>query len=151
MARELVFGTVHKYDWCCVGGLLQHPEEGKRVDLSQATAEKTGVKDAYVIIYPCTGYSNPDIIRQIMSIENPDALGLFTDPRFFGFVFQIEHELRQKLPIIYYNIWDDVIYPMYNRSYYESCDTLFAISKQTENINKAVLGKNKWITLNDLK
>jgi hypothetical protein len=29
---------------------------------------------------------------------------------------------------------------MYNKSYYESCDTLFAISKQTENLNHAVLG-----------
>jgi hypothetical protein len=29
---------------------------------------------------------------------------------------------------------------MYNKSYYESCDTLLAISKQTENLNRAVLG-----------
>jgi glycosyltransferase involved in cell wall biosynthesis len=29
---------------------------------------------------------------------------------------------------------------MYNKSFYESCDTLLAISKQTENINKVVLG-----------
>ena len=29
---------------------------------------------------------------------------------------------------------------MYNKSYYESCDALFAISKQTENINSSVLG-----------
>jgi hypothetical protein len=29
---------------------------------------------------------------------------------------------------------------MYNKSFYESCDTLLAISKQTENINRAVLG-----------
>jgi glycosyltransferase involved in cell wall biosynthesis len=29
---------------------------------------------------------------------------------------------------------------MYNKSYYESCDALLAISKQTENINRVVLG-----------
>jgi hypothetical protein len=29
---------------------------------------------------------------------------------------------------------------MYNKAYYESCDGLLAISKQTENINRAVLG-----------
>jgi len=30
---------------------------------------------------------------------------------------------------------------MYNKPYYESCDTLLAISKQTENINRCVLGE----------
>ena len=30
---------------------------------------------------------------------------------------------------------------MYNESFYESCDTLLAISKQTENINRVVLGE----------
>jgi glycosyltransferase involved in cell wall biosynthesis len=44
------------------------------------------------------------------------------------------------MPIIYLNIWDDLPYPLYNKPYYESCDALFAISKQTENINRVVLG-----------
>jgi glycosyltransferase involved in cell wall biosynthesis len=52
------------------------------------------------------------------------------------------------MPIIYLNIWDDYPAPMYNRAYYESCDVLLAISKQTKNINTLVLGdkaKNKII------
>jgi hypothetical protein len=52
----------------------------------------------------------------------------------------MERELRQKMPIAYLNIWDDVPYPMYNRAFYESCDLLMAISKQTYNINKWVMG-----------
>ena len=44
------------------------------------------------------------------------------------------------MPIIYLNIWDEYPAPMYNREYYESCDALFGISKQTANINKIVLG-----------
>tara|TARA_B100000767_G_scaffold255021_1_gene260883 strand:- start:1731 stop:2747 length:1017 start_codon:yes stop_codon:yes gene_type:complete len=32
---------------------------------------------------------------------------------------------------------------MYNREFYDSCDALFGISKQTVNINKLVLGKEK--------
>jgi hypothetical protein len=44
------------------------------------------------------------------------------------------------MPIIYLNIWDDYPAPMYNRPYYESCDALLAISKQTKNINELVLG-----------
>jgi hypothetical protein len=55
-------------------------------------------------------------------------------------------KLDVKVPIIYLNIWDDYPAPMYNKAFYESCDTLLGISKQTVNINKMVLGdkaKNK--------
>jgi len=43
--------------------------------------------------------------------------------------------------MIYLNIWDDLPAPIYNKPYYESCDTLLAISKQTANINRLVLGE----------
>jgi glycosyltransferase involved in cell wall biosynthesis len=42
--------------------------------------------------------------------------------------------------MIYLNIWDEYPAPIYNKSYYESCDALMSISKQTLNINKIVLG-----------
>ena len=54
----------------------------------------------------------------------------------------MENELRKKLPIIYLNIWDDYPAPAYNKSFYESCDALLGISKQTVNINKLVLGED---------
>ena len=73
-------------------------------------------------------------------MEQPDALLHFTDPRFWIWLYQIEREIRQKMPIGFYSIWDDLPYPMYNRPYYESCDWIGAISKQTENIVKNVLG-----------
>ena len=80
------------------------------------------------------------MIRQLISVEKPDAIFLITDPRYFIWLFQIENEIRRKMPIIYLNIWDDYPAPMYNRPYYESCDALLAISKQTKNINELVLG-----------
>jgi glycosyltransferase involved in cell wall biosynthesis len=43
------------------------------------------------------------------------------------------------MPIIYLNIWDDYPAPYYNRAFYESCDALLAISKQTKLINELVL------------
>tara|TARA_Y100001972_G_scaffold75640_1_gene91962 strand:- start:2629 stop:3690 length:1062 start_codon:yes stop_codon:yes gene_type:complete len=46
----------------------------------------------------------------------------------------MEHEIRQIVPIFYYNIWDDLPYPMWNEPYYESCDLIMNISKQTHNI-----------------
>ena len=60
----------------------------------------------------------------------------------------MEQEIRKHIPIIYLNIWDDYPAPQYNEEFYESCDMLLGISKQTVNINKIVLGdkaKNKII------
>ena len=44
----------------------------------------------------------------------------FTDPRFWGWLYAIERQIRSKIPLTYLNIWDDVPYPMYNKPYYES-------------------------------
>ena len=44
------------------------------------------------------------------------------------------------MPIMYLNIWDDYPTPLYNKAFYESCDLLMGISKQTVNINKIALG-----------
>jgi glycosyltransferase involved in cell wall biosynthesis len=64
----------------------------------------------------------------------------FTDPRYWIWLFQMENEIRKKIPMIYLNIWDDYPAPIYNKPYYESCDSFMAISKQTLNINRLVLG-----------
>ena len=140
MAREIVIGTAHHYNWINVGGAIQHPDKGKRFDLSVDTGNQAGINDANVFLYPTDGYGSPELIRQLIQLEQPDAIMFFTDPRYWVWLFQMEQELRQKLPMIYLNIWDDLPYPMYNKSFYESCDTLMAISKQTENINRVVLG-----------
>jgi glycosyltransferase involved in cell wall biosynthesis len=66
---------------------------------------------------------------------------LITDPRYFVFLFAIENEIRKQIPITYLNIWDDYPAPLYNKPYYEACDLLMGISKQTVNINKIVLGE----------
>jgi len=123
-----------------VGAGVQHPEAGKVIDVSTALSKETGVDDAYVRIYPYNGYGDSRLIRQLIEIEKPDAILHFTDPRYWIWLYQMEHELRQKMPILYYNIWDDLPFPFYNKEYYMSCDSLFSISKQTYNINKNVLG-----------
>jgi glycosyltransferase involved in cell wall biosynthesis len=64
---------------------------------------------------------------------------LITDPRYFIWLFNMENEIRKSIPIAYLNIWDDYPAPMYNLPYYEACDLLMGISKQTVNINKLVL------------
>jgi len=141
MAREIVLGTAHKYNWVNVGAAINHPEQGKKIDLSQDTSNRTNIPDAKVTLYPQNGYGSPEIIRAIMEVEKPDALFFFTDPRYWEWLFRMENEIRSKIPMVYLNIWDDLPAPLYNESYYDSCDTLLAISKQTENINRLVLGE----------
>tara|TARA_B100001059_G_scaffold84097_1_gene82150 strand:- start:17057 stop:18514 length:1458 start_codon:yes stop_codon:yes gene_type:complete len=141
MSREFVMGTLDQYDWCQLGAAIKHPESGKVLDLSNDVRKEIGVDDAYLKIYPCDGYGNANILQQIMNIEKPDAILHFTDPRFWGWLYQIEHQIRQHVPIMYYNIWDDLPYPHWNEPFYESCDLLMNISRQTNNIVKNVLQK----------
>jgi glycosyltransferase involved in cell wall biosynthesis len=146
MAREIVIGTSQHYNWVNIGGAMQHPEAGKRLDVSVDTGNVAGIKDASVFIYPTNGYGSPELVRQLIEVENPDAIMLFTDPRYWVWLFQMENEIRKKMPIIYLNIWDDFPAPIYNESFYDSCDCLMSISKQTKLINELVLGekaKNK--------
>ena len=140
MAREIVMGTAHRFNWIQLGAAIKHPEEGKKFDLSKNISEQTQIPDASVFIVPNSGYGDVDKVRRIISQEKPDALFIFTDPRYWTWLFQIEREIRKSIPICYLNIWDDYPAPLYNRNFYNSCDLLMGISKQTVNINKLVLG-----------
>ena len=144
VSREIVLNTVKEFDWVQLGAALKHPDQGKVFDLSQDVAKQTGVEDASVKLYASTGYGNPDVLRELIQIERPDAILHFTDPRFWGWLYSMEHEIRQSIPLLYYTIWDDTPYPRYNKPYYESCDLLMCISKQTYNIVKQVLKDCKY-------
>jgi len=74
--------------------------------------------------------------------HQPDAILHFTDPRYWRWLYEIEAEIRENIPILFYHIWDDLPDPKYNRDYYESCDWLGCISKQTYGIVSRV-GKLK--------
>ena len=148
MSREFVLGTLQHYDWVQIGGAIKHPEDGKIVDMNDAMRKQTGVKDAYLKIYPISGYGSTDLLRAVINMEmGVDAILHYTDPRFWGFLYEMEHELRQNIPIFYYNIWDDLPYPMWNEPFYESCDLIMNISKQTVNIVnnvRQIRPTNKW-------
>lgn len=141
MAREIVVGTSHVFNWINLGGAINHPDQGKKLDISQDTNRIMGISDSSVFIYPISGYGTQEVVRQLLESEKPDAIMFFTDPRYWIWLFQMENEIRKKVPMIYLNIWDDLPAPLYNKPYYESCDTIMAISKQTLNINKMVLAE----------
>jgi glycosyltransferase involved in cell wall biosynthesis len=140
VAKDIVMQTSEHYNWACIAGSIKHPDKGKRLDISNAFEKELGIKDIYCMIYPVDGYGDPQLVRQIIDIEQPDGLMIITDPRYFEWLFHMERELRKDMPIIYLNIWDDLPAPQYNEAFYESCDALLAISKQTKLINETVLG-----------
>lgn len=139
VAREIVMGTAHHFNWINLAGAIKHPDKGKMLDISQDTGKNIGIEDASVFLIPTDGYGNGQIVRDILHHHKPDAILLITDPRYFGHVFNMEQEIRKHCPIAYLNIWDDYPSPMWNRPFYEACDLLMAISKQTKNINSLVL------------
>jgi hypothetical protein len=139
VGREIVIHTAHHYNWVNLGAAINHPDIGKRFDISTDTNHNAGIEDASVFLYPNNGYGDANLLRNILKIEKPDAIMLITDPRYFAWLFSIENEIRKEIPIIYLNIWDDLPAPYYNKAFYESCDALLGISKQTVNINKLVL------------
>jgi glycosyltransferase involved in cell wall biosynthesis len=141
MSKEFVLGTIEHYEWVQIGGAIKHPDAGKIVDMNQAIRDETGIEHSYLKIYPVDGYGNPEQLRQIMQMEKPDAILHYTDPRFWTWLYQMEHEIRQEIPIFYYNIWDDWPAPQYNEFFYESSDLIMNISKQTVAIVKDVAKK----------
>lgn len=150
ISREMTIGTAHHYNWVQLGGSIQHPEFGKCLNLSEEVNKVVGIPDSSVFIYPVHGYGDPNFLRQIIEIERPDAIMIFTDPRYWTWLFQMENEIREKHMLIYLNIWDDEMEPLYNFSAYASCDLLMNISKQTHNLVKKVLdwGEHEYIEIN---
>jgi len=134
MSREIVMGTVDRFNWVQLGAGINHHEAGKFVDVNEDVRQKTGVKDAELKIIPYNSYGDIVILRKILSEMKIDAILHFTDPHYWQWLYDAEHEIRQQVPILYYHIWDNVPDPTYNKDYYESCDWLGCISKLTYGI-----------------
>ena len=110
MAREIVVGTAHKYKWFNIGAAINHPERGKILDISSDVNKQAGIEDSWVRILPNNGYGDPMLVRQIINTEKPDAIFIFTDPRYWVWLFEMEREIRTKIPIFWYNICIFFIY-----------------------------------------
>lgn len=143
VSKHIVLGTADKFDWVQLGAAVQHPDQGKIFDLSVDANKLIGINDASVKVYPWSGYGDENILRTLLETEKPDAILHFTDPRQWIWLYNMEHEVRKNIPIFFYHIWDDLPDPMYNRDYYESCDWIGCISKQTYGITKRVWGSTK--------
>lgn len=142
MSKEFVLGTLQKYDWIQLGAQPNHTEIGKVVDCNDDVRNRTGIKDANLKIIPYNNYGDIGVLRKIIKEEKIDAILHFTDPHYWQWLYDAEHEIRQQVPILYYHIWDNLPDPYYNKDYYESCDWLGCISKLTYGIVNRV-GKSE--------
>tara|TARA_R110002049_G_scaffold2313_5_gene16883 strand:- start:2165 stop:2548 length:384 start_codon:yes stop_codon:yes gene_type:complete len=84
IGREIVVNTSHRYNWVQLAGSVKHPDKGKIADVSSETNKEIGIEDAYTKLYPTDGYGTPDILREVIKLEKPDAIFLITDPRYFN-------------------------------------------------------------------
>ena len=114
-----------RYSILSLGGAIKHN------DYTPKAVEPYG--DDWRII-PVDGYGSQEMIRSVLRTEKPDVLWFMTDPRFWGWLWQIENEVRPLCTIVYYHVWDNYPTPMYNRNYYISNDAVATISKVTDNI-----------------
>ena len=144
ISKEIIFNTVKEFDWVQLGAAINHPDAGKAFDLSQEISRETGVEDVSVKLIPWNGYGDRNILFAILNQEQPDAILHFTDPRYWTWLYALEHEIKTtfRIPITYYSIWDDLPYPMWNAPFYGSCDMIMGISKQSDNIHREVLKQN---------
>ena len=142
MSKELVIGSVHRFNWIQVGAGVNHPETGKLIDLNGDVSNISGVPNCHVTVIPNNGYGNMNLLRELFLTYKFDGILHFTDPHYWEWLYNAEHELRQQLPLLFYHVWDNIDYPMYNRNYYESCDWIGCISKLTYGVVHNVNSRN---------
>lgn len=154
ISKDLILSTVHKYDWVQIGANPSNTVEDLKtiIDLSESTKKLTNVNDANVKLIPSKNYGNISLLRNVMEMEKPDGIIHFTDPHYWKWLYENEHEIRQQVPLFYYHVWDNIPDPLFNRNVFESCDWIGCISKLTYGIVKRVgsLDNNKtWQPLKD--
>ena len=112
--RHLISGLLQKNTWTFrqFGAAMKHEDY------------RTVVVNEDFIIKPIDGFGNPDLIRVTLATEKPDVLFIFTDPRFFTWLFEMEDEIKQICPIVWWHVWDNYPFPEFNRFYYESTDLI---------------------------
>ena len=118
-----------KFSFISFGGAIKHD------DYRPVRTEE--FKDDWTII-PVNSYGTPEMVRSVLQTEKPDILWFMTDPRFYGWLWEIENEVRAAVPMVYYHVWDNYPYPHFNKKWYDSNDVIATISKVTSDIVKNV-------------
>lgn len=89
-----------------------------------------------LIVKPVDGFGSPEQLRHLLLTEKPDLLFIFTDPRQFIWVWQMEDEIKQICPIAYWHVWDNGPYPSFNKVWYDSTELINCLSYKTYELVK---------------
>lgn len=100
------------------------------------------VEEDFTII-PVNGFGDKDTIRSMLVSYVPDAIIIFSDSRFFGHVFEMEDEIHQICPILWWHVWDNRPVPLFNKPFYDCVDTINCISEITYDMCKEVVKEDK--------
>ncbi|MBK22659.1 MAG: hypothetical protein CME70_01530 [Halobacteriovorax sp.] len=135
-SRFLIEGLIEKGEWSVrqFGAAVRHENY-----------DVITVNDDF-IIKPIDGFGNKELIRVTLAAEKPDILFIFTDPRFFTWLWEMEDEVHQICPIVYWHVWDNYPTPKFNKVLYESTDLVNCHSYITyEMCSELVPGKANFI------
>lgn len=124
--RHLLNGLIQKGEWSFrqFGAAMKH------------TDYRTIAVNDDLIIKPIDGFGSKELIRVTLATEKPDAIFIFTDPRFFIWLFEMEDEIHQMCPIVWWHVWDNHPYPQFNDTLYQSTDLINCHSYMTYELVK---------------
>ena len=135
-SRFLMDGLLKKGAWSFrqFGAALQHQNH----DLIKVSDD--------LVIRPIDGFGNRELILRSLVAERPDVLLLFTDPRFFIYIWEMHDEINEVCPIAYWHVWDNRPAPVFNKALYEGTDLVNCHSYLTyEMVNEICPGKANYI------
>lgn len=133
-SRYLALGLAGtgKYKVCQLGAAIRHDDYTVR----QVTDD--------IIVKPIDGFGDKNLYRQMLVTEQPDAVVIFNDPRFFMNLFEVHDEFSQVCPIVYNHLWDQCEFPpMYNKNVYDTVDMFMCINRPTYEFLKPLYGDDK--------
>lgn len=122
--RHLINGLLKKGEWTFrqFGAAIKHSDY------------RTIVVNEDFIIKPIDGFGTKEMLRVTLATEKPDLILIFTDPRFFYWLFEMEDEIHQICPIAWWHVWDNWPKPGFNAPFYESTDLINCHSHLTYQI-----------------
>lgn len=135
-SRFLIDGLLRKGTWTVrqFGAAMKH-----------TNYDTVKVTDDF-IIKPIDGFGNREMIIQALAAEKPDVLLLFTDPRFFIYIWEMHDEINEICPIAYWHVWDNRPTPLFNKVLYEGTDLINCHSYLTHQmVNEICPGKSNFV------
>lgn len=124
--RHLVNGLLEKGHWTFrqLGAAIKH------------TSYETIAVNPDFIIKPIDGFGDRNLLRVLLATEKPDGILIFTDPRFFTWLFEMEDEIHQVCPIAWWHVWDNKPMPKFNTPMYEATNLINCHSYMTYDLIK---------------